>query len=259
MGKVDLNFKPAVPVFDANAELGRRHDRRNLKDSPEQLFEEMARAGVDRALVWHPNGAAYDSMEGNLILQELIHGDSRLVPQFFCNPSFDDFDVFTRSVKDAAVRSIRMVPQYQHYPFREWVVGPWLDWMEREGLALWLPATYTVFGNTTELNSSDVYDTIREHPHLNVVLSEIHYSNVSWAVPLLKSLPNVYVETSKLTIADPINRFLEFMDDSRILFGSRYPNSAMGVHIYALHHMGLPESTVRAICAGNLERLLGMG
>ncbi|MDE2927752.1 MAG: hypothetical protein OXT71_15260 [Acidobacteriota bacterium] len=129
MGRVDFNFKPAVPVFDANVELGRRHDQRNLKDTPEQLFEEMARAGVNRALVWHPNGATYDSMDGNLILQELTQGDSRLVPQFFCNPSFDDFDVFTRSVKDAAVRSIRMVPQYQHYPFREWIAGPWLDWM----------------------------------------------------------------------------------------------------------------------------------
>ena len=42
MGKVDFNFKPAVPVFDANVELGRRHDQRNLKDTPEQLFEEMA-------------------------------------------------------------------------------------------------------------------------------------------------------------------------------------------------------------------------
>ncbi len=259
MGKVDLNFKPSMPVFDANVALGRRHDQVVNKDTPEQLFEEMGRAGVDRALVWHPHGVAYDSIEGNLILMELIHGDSRLVPQFLCNPSFDDFDALTRSIKDAAVRSIRMVPQYQHYPFREWVVGPWLDWMEREGIALWLPSTYTVFGNTTELNASDVYDTIKEHPRLNVVLSEIHYSNVSWAVPLLKSLPNVHVETSRLTIADPINRFLEFMDEERILFGSRYPTSAMGIHVYALHHMGLSESTVRAVCSGNLERLLGMG
>ena len=110
MGKVDLNFKPSVPVFDANVALGRRHDQRVNKDTPEQLFEEMGRAGVDRALVWHPHGVAYDSIEGNLILMELIHGDSRLVPQFLCNPSFDDFDALTRSIKDAAVRSVRMVP-----------------------------------------------------------------------------------------------------------------------------------------------------
>ena len=167
-------------------------------------------------------------MDGNLILQELIGGDSRLVPQFFCNPSFDDFDVFTR-VKDAAVRSIRMVPQYQHYPFREWIVGPWLDWMEREGLSLWLPATYTVFENTTELDASDLYDTIREHPHLNVVLTEVPYRNLL-GHSSAQSLPNLHVEISRLAIADPINRFLEFMDDSRILFGSRYPKSAMALY-----------------------------
>ena len=70
---------------------------------------------------------------------------------------------------------------------------------------------------------------------------------------------NIALRRPRLTIADPINRFLEFMDEERILFGSRYPNSAMGINVYALHHMGLSESTVRAICSGNLERLLGKG
>ena len=35
MGKVDLNFMPNVPVFDANAALGRRHDKRVNVDTVE--------------------------------------------------------------------------------------------------------------------------------------------------------------------------------------------------------------------------------
>ena len=62
---VDLDFRPEVPAFDANAALGRRHDRRVSKDSAAELLAEMDRAGVQRALVYAPHAAAYDSTEGN--------------------------------------------------------------------------------------------------------------------------------------------------------------------------------------------------
>ena len=51
MGQVDLDFKPAVPVFDANAALGRRHDKRVAVDTADGVIEVMDEAGVERALV----------------------------------------------------------------------------------------------------------------------------------------------------------------------------------------------------------------
>ena len=53
MGQVDLEFKPTVPVFDANVALGRRHDWivSADADTPEATLAELARAGIQRALV----------------------------------------------------------------------------------------------------------------------------------------------------------------------------------------------------------------
>ena len=49
MGQVDLDFKPSVPVFDANVSIGRRHDKRVAVDTVDGALEEMQRAGIGRA------------------------------------------------------------------------------------------------------------------------------------------------------------------------------------------------------------------
>ena len=258
MGRVDLNFRPTVPVFDANVALGRRHDSRVPVDTAAGILQEMDRAGVNRALCYAPHAAGYNSQQGNVLLMELIHGESRLVPQFVCNPAFDTFDSFTKDFTDAAASCVRMLPALHNYPFRDWVVRPWLEWMSAEGIPLWLPSDYQFRGRSHPLVPSEIHDTVKQYPDLNVVLSEIHYSHVSWAMPLLQSLPNVSIEISRFTIADPVTRLLKVIAQERILFGSRFPDSAMPVHLYALHQMGLKESTLRAICSGNLLKILRM-
>ena len=105
MGKVDLNFMPNVPVFDANAALGRRHDKRVNVDTVEGTIAEMDRTGVTKALVYAPHGAAYDSTEGNQILLETIGNNDRLIPQFCAIPTFDKIDDFSKSVNSANVIS----------------------------------------------------------------------------------------------------------------------------------------------------------
>ena len=56
MGQVDFEFRPDVPVFDADVALGRRHDRRVAVDSVEGTLEEIDRAGVDRPRLRSPRG-----------------------------------------------------------------------------------------------------------------------------------------------------------------------------------------------------------
>ena len=259
MGEVDLNFKPSVPVFDANVALGRRHDRPVKVDTADGTLKEMARVGVERALVYSPHAAAFDTGEGNEILQEAIHGFPNLVPQYVCNPGYDDLDTFAGQVKDAGIRSIRLYPGLHFYPFREWMLGRWLEWLEAERLPVWMPLEYEDPWLPAErFEPTDVYDTLKAHPDINVVLTEVEYKHFTWAVQLLRSLPNIYIELSRWVIIDGVPRLLDAIGDQRVLYGSRFPDGAMGPQLYNLHHHGLSESTLTAICAGNLERLLGM-
>ena len=106
------------------------------------------------------------------------------------------------------------------------------------------------------LDPRDVYDTLKARPDVTAVLSEVKYDDISWALSLLRSLPNLHIEISRFVVGGGIEYLLEAAGESRILFGSRFPDSAMPLHLYGLHHSGLGDETLRAICAGNLERLL---
>ena len=250
MGHVDLSFRPSVPVFDANVALGRRHLRLVRVDTLKGTLESMSLAGIGRALVYSPHAAAFDSRDGNQSLLDSILGEPRMVPQFVCNPSFDDLDAFAAQVKGVGVRAIQMLPALHMYPFRDWVVGPWLDWVASEHLSLCLPAE--------EIDPSALVDVLSERPGVTVVLSVVHYSHLSWAMPLVRRLPNVCVEISRFVVMDGISRLMKAVGQERIIFGSRFPDSPMAPQLYHLHRCGLSETALGAICSGNLERILRM-
>ena len=250
MGEVDFNFKPSVPVFDANVALGRRRDRTVSVDTVEGTLEAMSRAGVDHALVYSTR-AVGDAWEGNRALVDAIREVPSLVPQFVCNPAADDLDGFTAEVSSSGVRSVRMFAGRYKYPFRDWAVKQWLDWLASEHLPLWTGAD--------EFDPVDLHDTLEHHPDVTVVLCEVHYIHKPWAMMLLKSLPSLCIEISRVVSSDGIADLVEAFGEDRILYGSRFPDSPMPPQLYNLHRCGLSETALKAICSGNLDRLLRKG
>ena len=256
MGKVDLHFEPEVPVFDANVLLGRPHDRRLTVDTTEGTLGAMARAGVARALAYSPHAAFRDSDDGNRWLLEMFGEESALVPQLVCNPTFDDMDTFAAQAKSLRVRSVRMNHTVHGYPFRDWVVGRWLQWLEDEKMVLYLQVDSQIRAGD-DFDSGVVHDTIKSHPNLKVVLSQFNYQIAIWVFPFLRSLPNVSAEISRYHGADGIPRLIETVGVERVLYGSGFPDEAMGPQLYTLHRCGLRQEDLTAICGGNLDRLLG--
>ena len=143
-------------MFDANASLGRRHDRRVAVHTAADTLAAMDAGGVDRAVLYAPHAAGYDSREGNAMLLEEIGDESRLVPQFVFNPTWDELDEFAALVEKHDVRSVRMAPAAHRYPFRDWIVKPWLDWLGEAGIPVWLPVNYDILGVQYQINPSEV-------------------------------------------------------------------------------------------------------
>ena len=250
MGNVDLDFRPRVPVFDANVALGRRHNRRVVSDTTEGLLDAMDSTGVERALVYSPFAEDFDTVDGNALLMEMIEGQPRLVPQFVANPATESLDDFAAEVSRRGVRSVRIAPIAHSYPFTDWVAGPWLEWLESEGIPLSIPVDF--------VDVPQLHDTAKAHPKLNVILAEVHYRHVPWVIPLLRSVHNTYIEMSRFVIANGVARLMDAAGGERVLFGSRFPDSSMGHQIYNLHTNDLDDSTLAAVCAGNLDRLLDL-
>lgn len=251
MGKVDLDFKPSVPVFDACISLGRRYNRYVRVDDVAGTLAVMDRAGVQRALAYSPHALDFDSVDGNAYLMEMIKGQPRLVPQFAVNPAFDSLDGIAASMKKHGVRSVRIAPGFQRYPLREWVVKPFFDWLAANKTPVWVAAE--------EIDPSEFQTTVAARPEIKFVLSQVHFMHQSWVVPLLKSLPNVSIEISRMIQPNSFNDLIDAIGVERVLFGSRFPDSAMAPQLYYLHTPGLSHAQLKAICAGNLERLLGEG
>jgi predicted TIM-barrel fold metal-dependent hydrolase len=107
-----------------------------------------------------------------------------------------------------------------------------------------------------ECDPAVVYGTLAAHPGLHLVLCEVHYKHMVWAVPMLKSLPNVNVEISRLVATGGLSSIIEAIGIRRVLYGSRFPDHPMAPQLYHLHRCGLSDASLAAICSGNLERLL---
>lgn len=261
MGNVDFDFRPSVPVFDANVSLGRRHDKRVSVDDAEGTLAAMEQAGVGRALVFSPHAVMWDADDGNRALLEMVRDHPGLVPQLVASP-YEDLDAFAAGVEDAGVRSVRMLPTVYAFPFREWAIGHWLDWMAAERLPLWLPVSYPserVWNPRLagSLDPSDVYETLTAHPDVTAVLCDAVYTDLPWVMMLLKNVPNLHLELSRFVSTDGVKVAMDTIGDERILFGSSFPDSSMPPQLYNLHHCGLSEESLARICSGNIDRILG--
>lgn len=262
MGQVDLDFMPDVPVFDANINLGRRHDKRVEIDDAEGTIAAMRQVGISRALVYSAHAAYWDPEEGNQILIDTVDNYPSLIPQFIASP-YDDLDRFIKTAQHNDIRSVRMLPSLYNYAFRDWAIKPWLDWFSSEKIPIWLPVEYTThveknFGRKRAIDPTQVYDTLTSHPDLNVVLCDLGDQDFPWAFLLLKSVSNLYLELSGYVAPNGISMAIESIGAERILFGSRFPDAAMSPQLYNLHRCGLSEAALKAICSENLERILGM-
>lgn len=244
-------FQPDVPVFDCNAALGRRHNIRVQYDRPEDLLRVMDEAGISRALVYNPYGMVFGTMEANRYLLEDVAGESRLVPQFVVSFATDELDEVAEAVRGAGVRSLRVFPKSHFYPLVHWIAAPWLEWMEEQGLSLWVP-----MGGNPEVDIRDLYDTAKRYPRVPVVLAASHYTNYAIVWPLLKVLDNIYFDVSRFDLVNGIGRLKSLIGLDRILFGSGFPEVDPEPYLYYLHHCGLKTAELKAICHDNLTKLL---
>ena len=66
----------------------------------------------------------------------------------------------------------------------------------------------------------------------------------------------LYYDTANATDPSPMAALLKLVPESQVVFGSDYPYVPIDTQAAALRQLGLPESTTRAIEAGNARRLL---
>ena len=74
---------------------------------------------------------------------------------------------------------------------------------------------------------------------------------------MLERLPNASLELSRFENLGGVEALVAGFGAGRFLYGSFFPRYAMGPMLFYLHHTDIGDTDLAAICAGNLERLLG--
>ena len=244
-----LDFRPRVPVFDANIGVGHRHDRPSPCPGTNSLLEEMDRHGVGRGLVYHLHGERISAIEGNEALAEWEH--EALFPQWMAGPSGDSLRQLQSLHGGGGLSSVRLHNTEEcRIPFADWVYGELLAWLDAERIPLWV--------SLADTPPVEILETLRRYPGLRAVLLGAHYTHSAVLVPMLKRLPNASLELSRFENLGGIEALVAGFGAGRFLYGSFFPRYAMGPMLFYLHHTALDDAALAAICSGNLERLLGI-
>lgn len=210
----------------------------------------MDRHGVQRAVVYHAHAETVSPIEGDDLLLAAVTGQqARLVPQWSVAPTDDSLAQVRVLHKRGLLTSVRLDHVATlHVPFADWVYGPLLDWLREQRVPLWVPLP--------DIDPHRLVATLRGYAELRVVLVGAHYTHVLLVRPLLRTLPQAYLELSRHETLGDVEALCAELGDERLLYGSWFPRYAMGPILYYLHHAGLTDAQLAQICAGNLERLL---
>lgn len=244
-----LNFTSRVPVFDANLRVGDRHDEPAPFRDRGQLLAEMDRHGVERALVYHALTEWNSPTEGNQLLEEWIHDDGRLVPQWSMLPTETSMDQIRSLHFVGRVLCVRLHDtNIIGLPFRPWAFGDMLAWLSENQIPLWIPLP--------DVAADDLVQTLQNYPDLVTVIVGAHYMHALSVRPLLNALPNAYLELSRYEPIGDIEALCNEFGAQRFVYGSWYPRYAMGPMLFYVHHADLQPENLALICAQNLERII---
>lgn len=244
-----LRFAPQVPVFDANIGVGHRPNQVSPFDAPEDLLTEMARHGIERAVIHHQQATFRSPVEGNEILAEWAAGYEMFSLQWTLGATADSLRQLQELHADGQIQSVRLhATIHSKLPFADWLYGPALEWLGAERIPLWI--------SLADTEVTEAMATLRLFPELVTVLLGAHYVHAALVRPLLRQLPNACLELSRYEVLGEVEALLEEFGVDRFVYGSFYPRYAMGPMLYYLHHIRCTETELASICAGNLERLL---
>jgi hypothetical protein len=247
-----LNFQPRVPVFDANIGVGHRHNRPAPFEDAAGLRKEMQRLGVERALIYQVQGESISPLDGNVELQNWADAEGPFSLQYVAGPGTRSLHQLQDLYAAGKLHSVRLNnADSPRNPFVEWIYGDLLEWMNAEHIPLWV--------SLADTDTREVITTLKPFPDLVSVLVGAHYTHALFVRALLQNLPNAHLELSRYEVLGEVEALTEEFGHQRLVYGSFYPRYAMGPMLFYLHNIPFSDAELTAICAGNLERILGEG
>jgi predicted TIM-barrel fold metal-dependent hydrolase len=248
-----------IAYWDCNVCLGRPQTGtfRPCRN-PDELLPELDWVGVDKALVRHELMSAQSPVVGNRILSELIAGHPRLLGSWAILPpqtgEFDPAGSFD-AMAEAQVRALWAFPEHHRYMLNRLTFGSFLDEVSERGIPLLIPR------QAGGPRPTDTYylltHLLGEYPQLTVILT----AQGPWGEdrlfrPLLERYSGFHLDLSRYELDGGLAELVARYGAERLLYGSNYPQNAMGGPRLMVARAEMSDEARRAIAGGNLRRLL---
>jgi len=244
-----------MQFFDGNAFFGLPMKASLAPVATAQGFvEEMERAGIGRALVWHIAQHDASPQLGNQLLTEAIQPHARLWGCWTIMPNqakeFPPPQRFFEEMKAAKIAALRVFPAAHRFLLNAVSMGQWLEPMVERHIPLFISVKRGA-------GWQEVYSILAEFPDLVCVICD----HGCWGMdrmfrPLLERYPNVYIDTAQYFLDGGIEALVTDYGAGRILFGSGFPESYFGGMMMVIKHARIPDEVKADIASRNLERLL---
>ncbi|GBC98942.1 hypothetical protein HRbin17_01461 [bacterium HR17] len=238
-----------LPIVDCNTWVG-FYPRQAIDLSPALLRRVMQRYGVARALFVHTTAVFYDPSTGNdLAVQTAHESGGVLLPVATLNPLY-----FRGMVEEAerrrqqGFRLFRFFPQWQGWQPRIAPFRALTEWLNEKGVPFLVDCP--VVGWVSDL--AELADKLS----VPIVLVGVHEGNLSEALWALKSCPNLYLETSRLTHPDGYEMVAAEVGAERLVFGSGAPLHYFASALLPLLHSALSDDDKRKVLVDNLRRIV---
>ncbi len=226
--------------------------------SVDDLRDEMAWCGIQRALVRHAVQIDESPVVGNRLVVEQTAGYDNLEPAWAILPpqteELGDVNSFLLDLKAAGVRALWAYPSKHKYLLNAETFGELFEELTALRVPLFLPLAEQSGGSSGWALAAEV---LREFPRLRLtVTAHGSWGHDRYFRPLVEKYPGLHLDISRYELDGGLRDFCRRYGPDRLLFGTNFPHTPMGGPRLMVTHAGLRDEERAAIAGGNLRRLL---
>lgn len=222
-------------IIDINCAIGEPM-RSKRYSTAEGLIAWLDKYNIDCALTYHSEAMREPEMGNSLMVQAAAEAGGRLKTCLVLNPSLESLGIPGEGtplerLKKLRPSAVRIFPGEQLYPFDTFYAEDILQVCNQLHLPLIVDCPYdNVF--LTQLPH-----VCREYPNVPIILLRFLYNRSRQYMPILKKLPNVYLDMSTHVDVGGMEEVVERFGSEHLLFGSGLPtyepSGALGLLLYA--------------------------
>lgn len=244
-----------MQIIDINCAIGEPM-RSKRYSTAEGLLAWLDKYHIDGALTYHSEAMREPEMGNALMVQAAAASCGRLKTCLVLNPSLRSLGIPGEGtplerLKKLRPSAVRIFPGEQQYPFDTFYAEEILQVCQQLRLPLIVDCPYDNFF------LSRLPEVCRAYPDVPIILLRFLYNRSRQYMPILKKLPNVYLDMSTHVDVGGMEEVAERFGSTNLLFGSGLPayepSGALGLLLYAQ----ISDADRKNIASGNFLRLEG--